>query len=273
MNNLTTGQFFGQTNQTLHIEGITLTDTEYTHPKVDWHYHENAYFTFILQGKVIEGNKKETYQLTPGHLLFHNWQEAHYNIKPTGFTRGFHVEINQVWTNFFHLDLSAIQGSLHVSDPATKLLMHKIFIETKMNDATSPLAINALLTEAFGQMTQVSDASARKTPGWVRELRNLLHDTPTVNWKLTGLADTLGLHPAHLSRDFTKHFHCTLGDYVRKLKVEYASTLLLDPNLSLTDVALESGFSDQSHFIRCFKTLVRLKPSLYRRLLQNNRPC
>lgn len=56
---LTNGQFFGQTNDTTYLNGVTLTDTEYTHEKVDWHYHENAYFTLILEGRVIEGNKKE----------------------------------------------------------------------------------------------------------------------------------------------------------------------------------------------------------------------
>ena len=56
---LQTGQFYGQTNNTFLLNGLALTDTEYTQEKVDWHYHENAYFTFILQGNIIEGNKKE----------------------------------------------------------------------------------------------------------------------------------------------------------------------------------------------------------------------
>jgi AraC family transcriptional regulator len=49
MKHLQTGQFHEQTNKTSHLNGVTLTDTEYTLEKVDWHYHENAYFTFILQ--------------------------------------------------------------------------------------------------------------------------------------------------------------------------------------------------------------------------------
>lgn len=95
MRHLQTGQFYGQTNTIHNFEGITLTDTEYTHEKVDWHYHENAYFTFILQGNLIEGNKREIYKCSAGTLLFHNWHESHYNIKPKGFTRGFHVEIDK----------------------------------------------------------------------------------------------------------------------------------------------------------------------------------
>ena len=109
MKKLLTGQFYGQTNQTIYLDGITLTDTEYTHDKVDWHYHENAYFTFILQGNVIEGNKKEVYNCSEGSLLFHNWQEPHYNIKPTGFTRGFQIELEQKWIDAFAFDLNNLQ--------------------------------------------------------------------------------------------------------------------------------------------------------------------
>lgn len=67
---LTTGQFHGQTNKIHTLDGITLTDTEYTQAKVDWHYHENAYFTFILQGQVLEGNKKKFIPAHPAACCF-----------------------------------------------------------------------------------------------------------------------------------------------------------------------------------------------------------
>ena len=145
MKYLPTGQFYGQTNETICLDGITLTDTEYTHDKVDWHYHENPYFTFILQGNVIEGNKKEFYNCSAGTLLFHNWQEPHYNIKPKGFTRGFHIELELNWIDTFAFDLNNLQGNIHISNPDLKLLLHKIFKETKLNDSTTALSIQSLL--------------------------------------------------------------------------------------------------------------------------------
>jgi AraC family transcriptional regulator len=44
-------------------------------------------------------------------------------------------------------------------------------------------------------------------------------------------------------------------------------SLFLNRELSLTDIALESGFSDQSHFLRCFREMNGMKPSVYRKLL------
>jgi hypothetical protein len=130
MNFLERGQYFGQTNKTIRLQGITLTDTEYTQDKVDWHYHQNAYFTFILYGKLLETNKKETYHCAAGTLLFHHWQEPHYNIKPNGNTRGFHLEIEQDWFENHYDNIKGLEGSINISNPDTKLLLLKLIKET-----------------------------------------------------------------------------------------------------------------------------------------------
>ncbi|AHM59638.1 AraC family transcriptional regulator [Flammeovirgaceae bacterium 311] len=267
MEYLRTGQFFGQTNQIIQLEGITLTDTEYTHDKVDWHYHENAYFTFILEGRVLEGNKKEIYNCTPGSLLFHNWQESHYNIKPRGFTRGFHIELEHNWFYALDIDMSKLQGSINLKHPDLRILMYNIFRETRINDNTSTLSIQALLTALLDRMAATEDSTSGKIPLWVSALRDMLHDTATDNWSLKALSATLGIHPVHLSRDFKKYFGCTLGEYIRKVKVQQSLSLFLNKELSLTHIALASGFADQSHFIRCFKAVNGYKPSHYRNSL------
>ncbi len=35
-----------------------------------------------------------------------------------------------------------------------------------------------------------------------------------------------GVHPVHLSREFRKHYRMTIGDYIRKRRIEHASELL-----------------------------------------------
>lgn len=266
MQNLKTGQFFGTTNETINLDGLILTDTEYTHEKVDWHYHENPYFTFILQGNVIEGNKKETYNCAAGSLLFHNWHEAHYNIKPAGFTRGFHIELEREWFNSFEIDTDKLQGSINISDPAVKTLMYNIFRESKSAGNETPLAVDALLSELFSRMAGLQQTSCHTKPTWVNRAKELLHDSRQ-DWKLQELARNLNIHPVHLSRDFSKYFHCNLGDYIRTIRLQLALTLLPDSDLSLTQIALQCHFADQSHFIRSFKALYHITPSQYRNML------
>ena len=267
MNTLQTGQFYGVTNETTTHGGLTLTDTEYTHERVDWHYHQNAYFTFILDGRVIEGNKKETYHCTPGSLLFHNWQEAHYNIKPKGFTRGFHIELEEDWFNTYGINPDAMQGSINLKDPQLKLLMYNIFKEAKLDGMTGTLAINTLLIELFGKAVNAEARLTHQKPLWVTQLRNILHDDPTANWSLEQLAKQLNIHPVHLSRDFSRYFNCGLGEYIRTIKVQQALSLMANKNTSLTTIALQCGFADQSHFNRSFKAMHQITPLAYRKIL------
>lgn len=268
MKQLATGQFFGQTNATIDLGGLILTDTEYTQDKVDWHYHENAYFTFILQGNVIERNKKEDYYCSAGTLLFHNWQEPHYNIKPKGFTRGFHIEIEQNWLQNYLLDLNMLQGSVSISNPDLKIWMYKIFRETKINDAITTLSIQEQLLKTFSHMQHTRENETTGTPAWVKKVKELLHDQYAEKNSLAALSAIAGIHPVHLSRGFSKYFHCTMGDYIRKLRIEKSLSMLPDRENALTDISFECGFADQSHFNRCFREIVGVNPMAYRKILR-----
>ncbi|MEO3406289.1 AraC family transcriptional regulator [Mucilaginibacter sp. CAU 1740] len=267
MKQLKTGSFYGQTNQTTHLPGITITDTEYTLDKVDWHYHENAYFTFILAGNVLEGNKKEVYNCSAGSLLFHNWQDPHYNIKPKGFTRGFHIELQKHWFDSLELKQDKLQGSFSIANPDVKFLLYRIFKESKITDELTGLAVESLLLQTLHKMQFDNGRLLRAVPAWVDRLKQLLHDEPAKGYTLHNISQILQIHPVHLSRDFSKHFNCNLGEYIRKLRVEKSFSLLTDDNLSLTDIAFSCGFADQSHFVRCFKQFGGSNPSAYRRFL------
>lgn len=266
MNTLRTGEFFGQTSEKLNFEGLIITDTEYTHPYVDWHYHQHAYFTFLLQGNMLEGNKKEIYHCPAGTLLYHHWEDPHYNIKPEGFTRGFHIEISPEWFEQLHVSKDAVEGSLQIENPAIKLMLLKIFKETKMNDQTFELSVQQLLLNIFSQLSANKIVQPERNPRWVKQINELLHENFMEKISLTELSKILDIHPVHLSRDFQKYFHCNLGEYIRQLKINKSLILLLNKNTPLTEIALECGFADQSHFIRTFKENMGVTPLKYRKI-------
>lgn len=262
-----TGNFFGNTNKTFSLEGITMTDTEYTKDYVDWHYHENPYFTFIIHGGLIEGNRKETFNCSAGSLLFHNWQEPHFNIKPEVYTQGFHLEINQESCNDFDVDLKQLPSNLNVQNPQVKILFHNIYKETKLFDQHFSLAIESLLLSVFEELAQRQNLPETKKPLWVKKVDEILHENFAETLNLRQLSIELNLHPVYLSRKFSKFFGCNLGDYVRKIRVEKSLQMLRFQETSLTEISFECGFADQSHFIRCFREFVGISPKEYRNLL------
>jgi len=259
MNKLKTGEFYGKHYQKSAFENIIITDTEYTHSKVDWHYHENPYFTYLLHGKLFESNKKESYYLEPGSLLFHNWQNAHYNIKSDEFTRGFHIELNEIWFSNYGIKAIDFEGSIDLKSPLIKNLMNKVFIESKINDQYSNLSIETSLITIFDSVKETKKKSLKK-PLWVKNLQELLLEEE-IDYSLKNLSSILKIHPIHLSREFSRYFGTTLGNYIRLLKLNKAFYLLTSNKFSMTEICYKCGFYDQSHFISNFKSVYKTTPS------------
>ncbi|MGO4913668.1 helix-turn-helix domain-containing protein [Leeuwenhoekiella sp. W20_SRS_FM14] len=264
MRKLETGEFYGRHNQKLIFDAFTVTDTEYIHDKVDWHYHENPYFTYLLQGKLLESNKKEFYYLKPGDLLFHNWDDAHYNIKPKDFTRGFHIELNRNWFSKKGFESTDFKGSFAIQNPIFKMAMNTIYLEAKWNDCYTQLGIESTLVALFDLMHK-PNTKIQKTPVWVNQLKELLFEEEII-YSLENLSHKLQIHPAHLSREFSKYFGTSLGNYIRLIKVNQAFNLILLNKLSMTEICYTCGFYDQSHFIANFKRIYHTTPS---KLLKN----
>ena len=82
---------------------------------------------------------------------------------------------------------------------------------------------------------------------------------------LSMLAQQIGFSPYH----FARLFHQTTGEsphqFVLRQRIEHAKYLLGNENFSLTQVSVESGFSNQSHLTQVFKRYVGLTPSTYRK--------
>jgi len=91
-----------------------------------------------------------------------------------------------------------------------------------------------------------------------------VHDRFQESISLAEVAEFAEVHPVSLARAFRKTYHCTVGDYVRRLRIESACQKLSSSDASLVEIALSSGFSEQSHFSRTFKRLTGLTPSEYR---------
>lgn len=255
------GHFFGETNSYLEMDGISLTDTIYTHKYVDWHYHEHMYFTFILQGEMQEGNKHGLHYCPAGTLLFHHWQDAHYNKKSEKFTRGFHIEIHTDWLKRYDVDLYDLEGALNIVTMEARLDMFRLFRESKYHPEEITYTIPALLLKIVSGINSKTKETLTKYPNWKTELDILLHDECTNPISFMSIAKTLGIHPVHLSKYFHKYFHCTMGEYVRKLKIERSLILLIAKKHTLGEIAHACGFADQSHFIRVFKQIMGYIPS------------
>lgn len=154
----------------------------------------------------------------------------------------------------------------HIAAPAAAVLGRRIVCELEAPDASSELAVEGLVLQLLALGERASTPAQRGThrlSSVVQLLRARTPQAPT----LSELAAEAGVHPSHLARTFRQEFGVTVGEYSRRLRLEWAA-VQLEGDAPLAQVALEAGFSDQSHFTRAFRRHQGMTPGRYRELLR-----
>lgn len=259
---LTTGKYYGVKKSEINLNGVILSEYDYLVPRTDWHYHENPYFMYILKGDLFDINKRLKSNCPSGSLVFHNWQEAHYNTKESTQARGFHIEFERKWFEQKKLNINLWEGSQLLEHPKLHHLLGKLYFEFRCQDPFSELSIELLLLQLC-ESIRFSQISLKTEPSWVDSLKEILHED-TNNLSLKSLSEQLGVHPVHLSRAIPKYLNTSLGDYIRQQKVKLSLGYILNSKYTLTEIAYVCGFSDQSHFTRTFKFYFNKTPGAFR---------
>jgi AraC-like DNA-binding protein len=260
------GKYYGAKKSATYLNGIVLSEYDYLESETPWHFHENPYFMYVLNGQMKDYNKKQSEICEQGSLIFHNWQEPHYNTRESKFARGFHVEFDRQWYNDKKLDVALWEGSQLIQNPISHHILGKLYLEFKCNDRFSEVSIDLLLLQLCESLETQRLQNTGIAPPWIPHLKALIYAN-NEDLSLEYLSDQLGIHPVHISRAVPKYLSTTLGDYIRQQKIKMALGYMMDPHLTLTEIAFSSGFSDQSHFIRIFKHYCGTTPRVFRRQL------
>ncbi|WP_051538143.1 AraC family transcriptional regulator [Butyrivibrio proteoclasticus] len=127
-------------------------------------------------------------------------------------------------------------------------------------------ATTALLTELYGQLEtreQIeADPLGRKQI--YSDIADYVRRNITANIKISDIANEFGYSSKYLSNLFSRVRGITLKQFILEQKMETASFFLTDSDRSITDIALELGFSDVHNFSRTYKKITGFSPSTYR---------
>lgn len=92
----------------------------------------------------------------------------------------------------------------------------------------------------------------------------ILNERFESNLNLNSVANELGITPQYLSKIFVENTGMNFSQYLNNIRIRHAETLVSTTKKSITQICFESGFSDFSHFLRCFKAEYGLSPKQYR---------
>jgi AraC family transcriptional regulator len=230
----------------------------------DHHRHHLASFSFVASGRYQECIGRQAHSRTMSTLIYHPAGEWH-AVAFESDVRIFSIEFRGQAGASSTAD-SLDRGSSHRSE-LVAWLGARLGREMTRSDSASTLAIDGLISEMLAERSRGKVLSEEKGFAvWLARATDFVHDNFTCTLSLEEVAQTAGVHSAHLSRVFRQKMGCTVGEYVRRLRFEFACQQILSTERRLCEVAHEAGFADQSHFNRIFRTQMGITPSMYRKL-------
>jgi AraC family transcriptional regulator len=264
------GSFFGRTISKRAITGISALESAYSPGlRIPAHEHVAAFFDLIVAGGCTEMLAGRTRTRGRWTFAFHPAGEVHSSCWHGPDARCFHVEVAPPLLDRVRQYSPGLEHPVHFPGGAPSLLGTRLYQEYREPDELSLLVIEGLMLELLAECSrQVSRARDRQPPRWLLIVGDLVQARFCEPLTLGTVAEAVGVHPAHLARVFRRFHGCTLGDHVRRLRVEFARHRLATSDAPLADIALAAGFSDQSHFSNTFRRHTGQSPAAFRRSAQ-----
>jgi AraC family transcriptional regulator len=267
---LRVGAFFGENYRSYSRSGFVLSDTR--HPqslRTPLHYHELAHFSLLLQGGYWEeyGKRQVTYQ--PLSIVFHPPREVQRGEVAKSGARCFHVEIAQQWMDRLKEHGKVPPDAVDIHAGEIVWLATRLYREFQAGNVASPLVIEGIILEMMGLLVREQGVGERREPKWLAAVVARLHEEFSQPLTIDEMAADLGVSPVRLSRTFRRFYGEPLGDYLRRIRVQFACQKLADPEADLAQVGVEAGFADQSHFTRIFRRVTGLTPGDFRKAVHD----
>jgi len=263
---LDAGQFHGDVVRRREVGGFWLTEDIYPRNlHIPRHSHQLAYLSFVLQGSYTEYAERQTRECTPGTAIFHPASETHSDHFQRAEGRIFSVEIAQAWTQRLRDESCDTAASRTFNRGAVTMTASQLLREFREPDPFSALAVEGLVLQLLAQLGRHHPTPLPGPARWMKIVLDVLHTDFDQKLDLTLIANRAGIHPVHLARQFRRHHGRTVGDYIRQVRTDAACQRLSRSDEPISEIALQTGFFDQSHFARTLKRLTGYTPAQYRK--------
>jgi AraC family transcriptional regulator len=254
--------------RTLATSGCTVTDAWFPPGTVlEPHTHDRTIFAVMLDGSFDSAIAHRRLECTPATVWTEPREERHANYIGRA---GAHVLVVQ--PDPARVDLFASFATL---TDEVRLLRHagiaadarRVFAEMDVDDSLTPLAIDSLVLTMMTAATRSGCKTGyrRALPPWLARAQAMLHAGFREGVHLAEVATAVGVQPSHLAHSFRRHFRTTVGAYVRSLRLDWALEQVARSEMSLAEVAVAAGYSDQSHLTRECSRMRGVSPGEYRR--------
>lgn len=260
---------------------------EYVNKTVIWHWHEEIEFARILKGKIKLYTENNTYDVNEGDIYFVNSEvlsmktsvsseaayEAFYQFHPTLLSGHFHSiyetkYLKPVIMNS-HMDVAIFKKDTEGCRRLTKLLNE---LDSAINSEYHEFKIRNILTEVWIFLLEATKRKPVSVPkdGLSSKERfqymlAFIHKNYAEKIDLQDIADSANISIREATRCFKKVRDKSPIDYLIEFRLVKAKKMLIETETNITDIALQTGFSDSSYFGKMFKRYLGITPSEFRK--------
>ena len=238
---------------------------------VSMHLHDYFELEIVLSGRGTQNLNGSVYPLSPGSVYFLTPIDFH-AVEPEGSLEVLNVAFAQgllspaLQTHFLNRRDNLIFSSPEQAQSLTGLI-RRLEQECAAEDSFSQTARKQLLellmypiARSAGSQPDLPRTDAEKLQDALRYLFRHFREDIT----LAELAEKSGYTPNYFSRVFHESSGIRFVDFLCRLRLNYARTMLLTTTQPVAAIAKSSGFSSPSNFFRAFRKETGLSPLEYR---------
>lgn len=254
-------KYFGITAKSIKTESFNISITKPpAQSEISTHSHAKPYLCLLASG--VYNEKSNTSNIiTAGDVIYRTANYEHANHFSNEDSICLNIEIDNEASFMIQND---IKLPLAESKQKSSLETYKVLFAVKnglSNDLLNIYCYESMLSHVDGMMV-------KGDRNWIKQVKEYINDNPLSPISLQKLSHLFGLHPNYIVRKFKEVTGIKLSDYLTKIRLEYSISNLILTEDSLTNVALNSGFYDQSHFNRNFKKYIETTPMVFRKVIK-----
>jgi AraC family transcriptional regulator len=263
---LPAGKLYGSNLKTRQVAGLRLAEVAYCAGyQTPEHSHDLPQLCLVRKGIFAEVYDRRHREVRPLSLITRPAGENHAQYFNRSEVHCLIIEVERGWLQGVRERDVSLETSAAFHGGLSVWLATRLYKEFQLGDNASSLAIEGLALELMADLSRQNvKTPGRKPPKSIKQTRELLHAHFSESLTLEDIGKSVGTHPVHLARIFRRYHHCTIGEYVRKLRIESACHEISTTDSQLALIASRNGFYDQSHFSRTFKRVMGITPAQYR---------
>lgn len=276
---------------------ITLSDSILTGAIVEYrkagynfirHMHTNIEIYRILSGECYMDIQSETLHCTEGDFIMILPDVVHsFYLNDTSDCEFQHIHFNPNMFSTVVLEddgifpitlLHAILFSSHfyyrlrsdavIDDHLQKLIDLHASYESMFTAANLNVSMMNLMLYILDHTNPVQEyADPKLKNSYVAYALNYIHEHYNTKILQEDIAQQLQISVRYLSKLFKSYMGVTLSKYINIYRINRSIQLMQTPSLTLTEIALQVGFTDSQHYSKVFMNIINEAPSQYRKAI------